>query len=243
MPLVLLLHGYRASASIQEVYFKLAAESERRGFLYAMPDGTKDRRGNRFWNATDSCCDLFGSGVDDSAYLSEVLNAVKSAYTVDSRRVYLIGHSNGGFMAYRMACDHANEITAVVSLAGAMSSDARTCSPRRPVSVLEIHGTNDRTIRFAGGTQAGHAYPSVGTTVADWRRLDGCGDTPDTSARPKDLVSDLAGAETTVATYASGCRGGTTVALWTIVAGAHVPALTARFAPAIIDYLYTRVSP
>jgi membrane protein implicated in regulation of membrane protease activity len=57
--------------------------------------------------------------VDDSTYLHRLLDAVKSAYRVDPTRVYFVGHSNGGFMAYRMACEHATEITAIVSLAGA----------------------------------------------------------------------------------------------------------------------------
>src|SRR5690606_19654583 len=101
-PLVVLLHGYGSSAVQQERYFNLTPESDRRGFLYAIPDGTTDRDGKRFWNATEACCDFYDSGVDDAAYLDRLLDTVTSAYSVDAARVYLVGHSNGGFMAYRM---------------------------------------------------------------------------------------------------------------------------------------------
>ena len=239
-PLVVLLHGFQASGAIQERYFRLTAESERRGFLYAMPDGTANREGKRFWNATGACCDFYGSGVDDSTYLRRLLDTVRSSYSVDPRRVYLIGHSNGGFMAYRMACEHATEITAIVSLAGAATRDASRCVPRRPVSVLQIHGTNDRTISFDGGGRANRAYPSVATTLATWRRLNGCAGRADRSAAPLDLDSGGPGAETSVTTYATGCRGGTRVELWSIKDGSHVPPFTAGFGPAVIDFLYAR---
>jgi polyhydroxybutyrate depolymerase len=242
VPLVVLLHGFRASATMQETYFRMTGESERRGFLYAMPDGTADRDGLRFWNATPACCDRYHTGVDDSDYLSRLLTEVASSYSVDPHRVYLVGHSNGGFMAYRMACDHAGVITAIVSLAGAMTDDPARCRPDRPVSVLQIHGTADATIRFDGQTE-GRSYPSVATTLADWRRLDGCSDTADTSAPPMDLVSNLPGAETTVTTYHDGCRDGTRVELWSIQDGAHVPALTMTFARAVVDFLYAQTSP
>jgi len=239
---VVLLHGYQASAAMQENYFKLTAESERRGFLYAMPDGTKDRQGKRFWNATEACCDFSRSGVDDSAYLHRLLDMVKSSYSVDPRRIYLVGHSNGGFMAYQMACEHATQITAIVSLAGAAANDAPPCAPARPVSILQIHGTADRTILFEGGANAGRPYPSVATTLALWRRHNGCGDQADTSAAPMDLDSHLPGLETTVTTYRAGCRDATRVELWSIKNGGHIPALTSDFASAIINFLFARVS-
>jgi polyhydroxybutyrate depolymerase len=245
MPLVVLLHGYTSSAAVAEGYFKLTAQSERRGFLYAMPDGTQNPKGDRFWNATEACCDFYHTGIDDSGYLHQLLNTVKSRYPVDPSRVYLIGHSNGGFMAYRMACEHATEITAIVSLAGAATNDPTRCTPGRPVSVLQIHGTADRTIFFEGGTNDGQPYPSAAATLGLWRRLDGCSDraTTTTTTPPMDLDSHLPGPETTVTTYLTDCRGGTRVELWSMTDGGHVPALTANFAPAVIDFLLAQVAP
>jgi polyhydroxybutyrate depolymerase len=128
-PLVVGLHGYTSSAQELESYLRLTPESDRRGFVYAYPDGTTDERGDRFWNATDACCAFFDPKPDDSRYLSELIATIEGSYRIDCARVYLIGHSNGGFMAFRMACDHADQITAIVALNGASWND--TARPNR----------------------------------------------------------------------------------------------------------------
>jgi polyhydroxybutyrate depolymerase len=241
-PLVVLLHGYTSNAGVAESYFKLTAESEKHGFLYAMPEGTKNRRGDQFWNATAACCDFYSNGTDDSGYLRQLIDKVTAAYSVDPARVYFIGHSNGGFMALRMACDHATQVTAVVSLAGAATNDPAQCAPKRAVSVLQIHGTADPTIRFDGGTNGGQSYPSAANTVDLWRRLDGCAEAA-TPAAPKDLERNLPGAETTVTTYQTNCRDGARVELWSIADGSHVPAVGSDFAAVVMDFLLARVAP
>src|SRR5262245_13998623 len=142
MPLVLLLHGYNASGTIEEGYIQLAPVAEQRGFLYAHPDGSMNPSGSRYWNATDACCDFFQQGVDDSGYLLSLIQAIGAQLTVDAHRVYLVGHSNGAFMAYRMACDHPEAIAAIASLAGATWENSLDCLMRGAVHVLEIHGTN-----------------------------------------------------------------------------------------------------
>jgi polyhydroxybutyrate depolymerase len=140
-------------------------------------------------------------------------------------------------MAHRMACDHADQITAIVSLAGATWRDPSKCVPARPVSVLQIHGTDDTVVDFHGSA----LHPGATDTVAQWRKSDGCLQAP-TTAAPLDLVTDLAGAETTVTAYVDGCRAGTRVELWTIEGGSHVPMLSPNFASTVIDFLSNRVS-
>jgi polyhydroxybutyrate depolymerase len=242
-PLVVLLHGYTSSGAEAEEYFQLTAESDRRGFLYAIPDGTINREDKRFWNATPACCDFFGSGVDDSGYLIRLVDTVAARYPVDPARVYFVGHSNGGFMALRMACDHADRVTAVVSLAGAATADPAQCQPARPVSVLQIHGTSDRTIRYEGSAIGGRRYPSAEGTVALWRGLDGCADRADRSGPRLDLDSRLTGPETTVTAWHDGCRGGARAELWSIEEGGHIPELTPAFATGVADFLLARTAP
>jgi polyhydroxybutyrate depolymerase len=241
MPLVLLLHGYTASGAIQESYFKLEALAEERGFLYAHPDGTKDGQDNRFWNATEACCNFYGSDVDDSAYLRGVIEDVKAQYNVDPKRVFLVGHSNGGFMSYRMACDHADAIAAIASLAGASFKDPADCQPTEPVAVLEIHGTADETVAYEGGTFL-NAYPGAVETVEQWAAADACSVTP-SAGPPRDIEGSIVGDETEVAVYGSGCTAGGHAELWTIPGGKHVPTLSADFAPSVIDFLLAHPKP
>ena len=150
-PLLILLHGYSTSGREHDAYFKLGPAADARGFVYAYPDGTMDSQGNRFWNATDACCDFDRTGVDDVAYLTSVIADIRAKLAIDPKRIDLLGHSNGGFMAYRMACDDADLVAAIVSLAGATFANPADCAPSAPVSVVEIHGTADETIHYAGG--------------------------------------------------------------------------------------------
>jgi polyhydroxybutyrate depolymerase len=241
-PLVILLHGYTATGAAQEAYFRLQPSAEERGFLFVHPDGTKDAIGNGFWNATNACCDLLGTGVDDVAYLSAIIDQVQEKYNVDQKRIYLVGHSNGGFMSYRMACERADKIAAIVSVAGATFADAAACKPSQPVSVLQIHGTADETISYVGGEIRGNAFPSAQGTVAEWATYDGCSPTPTASPTTLDLERNLDAAETSVSAY-SGCRSGSAVELWTVNVGAHLPAISESFAPNIIDFLYAHPKP
>jgi polyhydroxybutyrate depolymerase len=234
--LVVGLHGYTSHGAELADYLGLAERSAADGFLLALPEGTTDGRNEQFWNATEACCDFGGTDVDDSAYLAAVITTVQEQYAVDPNRVFVVGHSNGGFMALRMACDHAELVAAVVSIAGAQTDDAAACTPAKPVSVLQVHGDADDTIRYAGGsTGAGRTYPGAQATVDAWRDLDACTADPATGA-PLDLDSTNPAAETTVATT-SGCQDGTEVALWTIGGGGHVPAWTPDAGRTIVDWL------
>ena len=145
-PLLVLLHGYGASNAMQEAYFKLAPAVARLGFLYIIPNGTFDSAGQRFWNATDACCNFHGSNVDDTAYLTELIQEVERTVSVDPARVFIVGYSNGGFMAQRLACEFPGRFAAVVSIAGAQSLDVSDCQPAHGLHFLQIHGTADPTI-------------------------------------------------------------------------------------------------
>ncbi|WP_433731605.1 alpha/beta hydrolase family esterase [Actinoplanes sp. CA-051413] len=198
-PLVVALHGYTSDAKELETYFRLTPESDRRGFIYTYPDGTTDDRGERFWNATDACCAFSGSAPDDSRYLSELIATIQGSYRIDRARVYLIGHSNGGFMAFRMACDHADQVTAIVSLNGATWNDTAQCRPSEPVGVLAVHSSDDETVAFGGGLLGRRVHPSAATTIDQWLGYNRCAGTG-RDAPELDLVADLPAAETSVRT-------------------------------------------
>jgi polyhydroxybutyrate depolymerase len=241
-PLVLLLHGYGASGNIQELYFNLKAETDPRGYIFAAPDGLVDPDGKRYWNATNACCDFVPTNVDDSTYLSTVIDQIKARYNVDPKRVYLVGHSNGGFMSYRMACDHADQIAAIVSLAGATFADDSKCKPSQPVAVLQIHGDADGTIAYLGGTLGPNAFPSALQTAQFWAAHDGCDPMP-TAGGTKDIESALAGAETTLSIYGANCKAGGHVELWTIAGGAHIPSLGPTFKTEVMNFLDAHPKP
>ena len=177
------------------------------------------------------------------AYLTDVITGIQGELAIDPARIALVGWSNGAFMSYRMACERADRIAAVVGLAGAGYADPGLCTPSEPVSIAAIHGTADDVIRFDGGTvfdDAHRPYPGAEETATAWATYDGC----DTSATAIDDRMDLEAtltdggdpAETSVQEW-PGCDAGATVQLWTIPDGRHDPSITSAFADSVIRFL------
>ena len=223
--LVVLLHGYGVSGAVQNLYFQFDAQAEQRGFLSVHPDGTKNIIGGQFWNATDACCG-FGSTVDDDGYIMSIIDQVSARYTVDPKRIFLLGHSNGGFLAYRLACNHADRIAAIASLAGDTWLDPAKCKPSQPVSVLQAQGTADRTITYDGGSVLfGIQFPGSVQTASMWAAYNGCSATSAPGPGAVDLLPSIAGSETSTATF-GGCPPGIDVELWTMQGAPHIPGIS-----------------
>lgn len=240
-PLVILLHGFGASGLVQELVFQLQPESDKRGFLYAHPDGTIDMDAKRFWNATDACCDFGDTKVDDVAYLSNLVKEISEKHAVDPKRVFFTGHSNGGFMSHRLACDKPDIIAAVASLAGSTFLDPAKCTASEPVSVLQIHGTKDDSVLYEGEEINGVGYPSAAETIAIWAGKNGCEAVAE-SAPPMDIDTLLEGNETIVTRHEN-CKPGGAAELWTMQGATHVPGLGPNFAPAVVEWLFAHPKP
>ncbi len=237
-PLIVLLHGYTSSGAMQDGYMGFSKLADQYGFLLVAPDGNREPGGdeNRFWNASDACCDFFSTEVDDSAYVADIIKEVKAQFTVDNNRIYLVGHSNGGFMSYRAAYEHSNTIAAIASLAGATHIEERD-APANPVHVLQIHGTADGTIAYEGSHILQNYYPSALETVQRWAKYNGC--KAEGEARElRDLVSMLEGHESSTVVFKQGCKAGGSAELWTIADGSHVPAFSPTFTAQVVEWLY-----
>ena len=242
-PFVLLLHGYTATGLTQDMYFKLSQLAQSRTFLLATPDGTVDASGQHFWNATDGCCDLYGTHVDDVFYLTAVMDDVALKYNVDPRRIFVMGHSNGAFMAHRMACDRADRIAGIMALAGDNWLDATKCSPTsHEVAILQVHGTLDAVIPYGGGTQAGQGtFPSAKNSVKSWAEKFGCSTTLTSAGSDLDLEATLLGNETIRQQHA-GCSAGA-VELWSIQGGSHLPTFGSDWPGKLYDFLMAHPKP
>jgi polyhydroxybutyrate depolymerase len=231
-------------------WLPLGDAAGRRGVVWAYPDGSPDERGARFWNATDACCG-FGSNVDDVAYLAGLIDEIAARTRIDPGRVYIAGHSNGGFMSHRMACDRADKVTAIASISGVTFADPARCAPSAPVAILQVHGTSDETLDFEGGVLqipgiSDAPYPGAAETARRWLGLDGCDRGLTETTRRIDAVDDVDGAsgpaETTVA-ESNGCDPGGRVELWTMHGVGHVPSFSNAFPDAALDFLLAQKRP
>jgi hypothetical protein len=164
---------------------------------------------SRAWNVNGGCCGRPGrENVDDVGFINAVVGDVAANVDVDPRRRYATGISNGGMLAYALACN-----TGTFAAIGADSATQldKCVAPHR-TSVMHIHGTADPRIRYDGGPGSGVATPDGGPSVPDlnafWRNVDGCA--------PHATTTDGA-----ITTSTAGCPDGRSVALITVDGGEH----------------------
>jgi polyhydroxybutyrate depolymerase len=232
VPLFLDLHGYGGESAAHGAYTFLQAAADQRGVAYIAPNGLKDSTGNRFWNASAACCNFVGSKVSDVDYIKSLIEEISSKVSIDQSRIYLFGHSNGHFMSYKFACSTEGVVTAIAGLAGSMDSSENNCA-NNPTNVLHIHGTDDQTILYGGGSLFGNPYLSVEATTAQWASINSCTKPRENSI---DLLESIEGAETSQVAYTCTNKS---LELWRINGGAHVPALNKEFALRTLDWLLT----
>lgn len=162
---------------------QLQREAIRNEFAVAFPAAAE--AAERTWNA-GFCCGVGPSvGLDDLAFLDAVVDEMAADERVDADRVYLAGVSNGAVMAYQYACERAERVAGVGSVAGTMNPES--CQPAEPVSVLEIHGTDDDVVPFDGGAmpdfvQATRPAVSAEALVGHWAEANSCSEEPATNA-------------------------------------------------------------
>lgn len=230
-PLVVILHGYSANGFAQYAYFHADQLVAADKALVIAPDGLVNSSGKQFWNADPTCCDLDHTNPDDVAYIGGLIDDISADWPIDKSQVYLIGHSNGGFMSYRMACERADVIAGIASLAGNASSDPSKCNPTKPVSVLQLHGTADAVVPYDGSSLG---IGAVGD-VMQWAQKDGCTGSRSGNGQA-DLDSAVAGEETKKEAT-GGCPTGVGVDLWKLEGSSHVPLLQTSAIDQIFDWL------
>ncbi len=201
--LVVMLHGGFGSGTQAEQSYGWDAEADAGHFLVVYPDGL-----NRAWNTGGGCCGKPATDdVDDLGFVAAMVASVERQAPIDKRRVYATGISNGGIMAYTLACR--------TTLFAAIGPDSATqlgpCAAPAPLSIIHIHGTADTRIPYDGGRGQGVAHidgPAIPALSATWRAIDACRPPTITTVGP-------------VTTSVAQCPSGRTVELVTISGAGH----------------------
>ena len=146
------------------------------------------------------------AGIDDVAFISVLLDSIGPRYSLDTSRVIATGISNGGYLVQALGCALASRLEGIVPVAAPLQSRPTIgCVPSRPVSVLEIVGTDD---------QATGSFPD---TLGFWSRTDKCPGAAVSSSLP-DIAHD---GTTVTAVSFTGCLGGTEVTGYLVHGGGH----------------------
>jgi polyhydroxybutyrate depolymerase len=217
LPLVLALHGRLGNGEGQERLSHFDAVSDAHGFIVVYPDGL-----DRSWADGRGATPSDKNGVNDTKFISELIEKLSREYRIDEKRIYATGMSNGGFMSGRLACELSLKIAAVAIVAASFSDNiAGTCHPEKPISVLVMQGTADPLVPFDGGPlgnkrDRGNLF-SHADAVKKWADVEACVAAPVKHHIPNE-VGD--GTSIDVTTY-SACDGRTEVIDYVIINGGH----------------------
>lgn len=195
--------------------------ADKDGFIVVYPDGYK-----RYWNdgrrgASDPA---HNKNIDDVGFISALIDHFVKEHNVDPKRVYVAGISNGGMMAYRLACELSGKIAAIAVVATAMPlTMPQNCSPSNPVSVIAFSGTQDPLVPFEGGEikvglRTRGKVLSVYQSVKYWINRNGCAATADITKLPDFAPGD--GTRVRIEAHTDG-KEDSEVILYVIEGGGH----------------------
>ncbi|MGB7539397.1 MAG: PHB depolymerase family esterase [Anaerolineales bacterium] len=208
--LVFVFHGLAEDGLYMSVVTGMSEIADANGFLVVYPNGTAPP-GPLSWNAGGCCGYALNNRVDEPAFIRAILADVGRMATIDPKRIYATGFSNGALLSYRLGCEMSDTFAAIAPVAGILSQNP--CQPDQPVSVIHIHGDGDVSVPFGGGgtnPSTGLPFPSVDRGIAAWVRLDGCVDSPE-----REQLGIVAHTK-----YAS-CRTGSAVELYVVKGLGH----------------------
>lgn len=151
---VLVLHGgARAEQARRGTGYRFEQLADERGFVVAYPQPFEGA-----WNDSRKLLPVAArqQGVDDSAYLASLAQALVAEHGLDTRRVFVFGHSSGGQMALRLAVERPDAVQGVAVTAACLPAPGNDVAThrRRMVPVLMVNGTVDPLTAFNGGSQS-----------------------------------------------------------------------------------------
>lgn len=179
LPLVLVLHGGMGNAKNIARITSFSDYADKENFIVAYPNGS-GRFENKLltWNAGFCCHYSKENNIDDIGFISAFLDFLVEKYSIDSKRIYATGISNGGMMSYCIGAQLSHKITAIAPVAASYGANNQTIpEPSEPVSILIIHGMQDKVIPYSGGKGSNPVYLSfysVEDSTLFWIRRNNC---------------------------------------------------------------------
>ncbi len=219
-PLVMLFHGGGGTAPkiLEQTHFDDKADAE--GFILVAPESTPGTN----WNDGRGTTDAEQAGVDDVAFVRQLIADLELKLPIDKMRIYSTGPSNGGMMSERLGCEASDIFAAIGPDVGPIPAPIySTCKPG-PIAVVGIQGGADPFVPVGGGTLkssgsmgAGGTVTSAAQTMTLWASANHCSATP-TITHLTPSVDD----GTSVDTYTyTGCTSGKDVVYYIVQGMGH----------------------
>lgn len=207
LPLVVALHGSGMQGKEMADKTALNKLADQAGFVVVYPDGLKQK-----WNVSGK------STEDNVAFVHALIHQVQQTRAIDQQRIYVVGLSNGGILAQKLACEDPSGIAAIATVAASLPDQfAAHCQTQQPISLLMVNGTADTVVPWQGGADPAVrigrnlSIPSITWVLNFWQQHNACASPPQT-AQPSNLVK--------VTDYS--CQAGTEVKLVALEGAGHV---------------------
>lgn len=176
--LLIAMHGGGGSGTQFETSSRLTQKANVENFVVVYPDGVKGTGaiGARTWNAGTCCGYAVENNIDDVKFITQLIDHLIKNYKINSKKVYATGHSNGGMMAYRLACEASNKIAAIAPN-GCTMVVTQPCNPARAVPVLHMHSALDENVPYGGGWGngvSGTYMPPLDSVFTVWSSKNAC---------------------------------------------------------------------
>lgn len=181
-PVLVAFHGYSTRAADFAEFSGLSAKADEAGFVVVYPQALGDPPE---WHVVGGWTQDPALQASDRAFAVAVLDWLAATGCVDSRRVFLAGHSQGGGMVADLACELAPRL-AGIGLISALYLRL-PCEPSREVPVFVSHAVDDPVLPIGGGRirDTPPSFPevlAVETVVERWAAVDGCAGQPEGSS-------------------------------------------------------------
>ena len=177
-PLIVALHGSGMQGKEMAEKTALNQLADREGFVVVYPDALKKK-----WNVSGKAPE------DNVAFVHTLIRQVERTRSIDSTRIYVVGLSNGGILAQKLACENPRGITAIATVAASLPTQFSThCQTQKPIPILMVNGTNDPVVPWEGGASpAIHigrdlSVPSIPDVIDFWQQHNGCPSLPHVEA-------------------------------------------------------------
>jgi polyhydroxybutyrate depolymerase len=127
-----------------------------------------------------SCCTSIVNGAtrDEEVFVRELVADVQTKACVDPKRIYTNGFSNGGMMSQMIACKVTDLFAASAPMGSTLTIPKAECTPKRPMPIFLINGTEDPLVGYSAAGFAG-GIP-VTEDVQLWIDKNMCTGTPET---------------------------------------------------------------
>jgi polyhydroxybutyrate depolymerase len=168
---VLFAHGYGATAESLKDGLPIEQWANDHGFTAILPKALENPReadgGRTSWNA-EVCCAFGDTERDDLAFFGSLVEDLRDVHSDKVAQIYLIGFSNGGFLAEHLGCRQPGWFDGVSSIGGSSSVDNDTCETDSDLRVHRVTGAADERIKASGGETPLGTYRSFDDDWSQW---------------------------------------------------------------------------